>query len=808
MHNLQGIDLDLPRNRLIVVTGLSGSGKSSLAFDTIYAEGQRRYVESLSAYARQFLGQREKPDVDSIEGLPPTIAIEQRASSHNPRSTVATTTEIYDYLRVLYARAGIPHCPKCGREIRKQSAQEIADRLIARGGETPRLVLAPVVRGRKGEHREVFRSLASSGFLRARVDGTVRDLGEIPKLAKRSAHTIEAVVDRLTPTEGRRARLQEAVELALKVGEGVLRVLDEAHGEEEVYSAQYACPDCGVAVEEIEPRMFSFNSPYGACPGCDGLGNSLEFDADLVVPDPSKSIEDGAIRAWRLTGRRNAIHTNRLLRQFSRAFGVPLDVPFRDLPDAGRRTLLEGTPDGSEPFFEGVLPNLQRRFRQTDSEYVKHRLMQFMSERPCRDCKGARLRPVSLAVRVAGRSILETSPLPVDGAHAFLAGLSLEGEAKAVAAPIVRELLSRLKFLRDVGLGYLTLDRRSDTLSGGEAQRIRLATQVGSGLVGVCYVLDEPTIGLHPRDNARLLETLRAMRDLGNTVILVEHDEETIRSADWVVDLGPGAGRMGGRLVAQGTPAEIERDRTSCTGRYLSGAVSIPVPARRRPRRDGAEIVVRGARENNLKGIDVRIPLGLFTCVTGVSGSGKSTLVYDILDRAARRSLSGGREKPGLHDRIEGLRGVDQAISIDQSPIGRTPRSNAATYTGALDAIRKLFAGTLEAKVRGYGPARFSFNLPGGRCEACEGQGQKCLAMHFLPDVYVTCELCRGTRFNRETLQVRWRGRTIAEVLQMPVEEAAAFFKNAPTLPRILGTLLDVGLGYLHLGQPSTTLSG
>jgi excinuclease ABC subunit A len=812
-HNLKSVSLSLPRDRLIVITGVSGSGKSSLAFDTIYAEGQRRYMESLSAYARQFLDQMQKPDIDRIEGLPPTIAIEQRAASSNPRSTVATTTEIYDYLRVLFARAGTPHCHRCGRPIERQTATQIVDRISELPAQTRVMILAPVVRGQKGHHREIFRMFQSNGFVRARVDGVMIDLADPPQLHRYRRHTVEAVVDRVVAGKVSRSRLQESVEMALRVSSGLViasrhlpvQQAGEGNGwSDELFSEHYACVPCGTSLEELSPRMFSFNSPYGACPTCDGLGTRLEFDPDLIVPDRTRSLREGAIQGWRRGGRRMNIYYSRLLRRFAERHGIDLEMPYAQILAPVQKGLLFG--DGG---FEGVIPNLERRFRNTESEYVKARLHRFMSELSCPSCQGARLKPEALAVRVGEKNIREVTSLPVHEARFFFEGLLFDPEREKVARPLLREIGSRLRFLEDVGLEYLTLDRQRGTLSGGEAQRIRLGTQVGAGLVGVCYVLDEPTIGLHMRDNERLIRTLQKLRDLGNTVVVVEHDEETIASADWVVDLGPGAGEGGGRLVAQGSVERIRESSDSLTGKYLKGVLSIPVPPRRRPTGPKtAWIRVRGAREHNLQNIDVGFPTGCFICVTGVSGSGKSTLVSEILYKGAMRALGQAREKPGRHRSIDGLEAIDKVIAIDQSPIGRTPRSNAATYTGALDIIRPLFAETTEAKVRGYGPSRFSFNVKGGRCEACEGQGTKCIEMHFLPDVYVTCAACQGTRYNRETLEVRCLGRTIHEVLRMPVVEAVAFFQNVPKLKRILRTLLDVGLGYLPLGQASTTLSG
>ncbi len=812
-HNLKNIDLVLPRDRFVVLSGLSGSGKSSLAFDTLYAEGQRRYVESLSTYARQFLEQMQKPDVEHIAGLPPTIAIQQRAGSSNPRSTVATTTEIYDYLRVLFARAGAPFCPKCARPIARQSPEAIADQILAQYPGARIQVLAPLIRGRKGEHREVLRAIVAQGYVRARVDGLGMDVSRAPALDKRRAHTIEAVVDRLEVQPGVRGRLHESVEQALKLGEGVAIVAREQAGKwvDTVFSEKLGCPDCLISLEELEPRIFSFNSPYGACATCNGLGTKLEFDPELVIPDPELSISRGAVSAWRGGGRRMTIHYNYLLRHFCADYGIDPDLPVKDFGRDQLQVLLHGSAKAKKPRaeFEGVIPNLERRFTHTESEFVKHRLSHYLTEGLCPVCKGARLKPTSLAVRVGGRNIREVCALSIQDAQAFFGALPLDGERAAIARPILREIQGRLGFLVDVGLGYLSLDRTSGTLSGGEAQRIRLGTQVGSGLVGVCYVLDEPTIGLHQRDNARLVSTLLKLRDQGNTVIVVEHDEQTIRAADHLVDMGPGAGAHGGQIVAQGSLEEILAHPDSPTGAFLSGRRSIALPSKRRdPEGSGHRLRVRGARENNLKRIDVAFPLGLFICVTGVSGSGKSTLVNDILFKGAARKLTRTGEKPGAHDALEGVDWIDKVIAIDQSPIGRTPRSNAATYTGVFDPIRKVMSLVTEARIRGFKPGRFSFNVKGGRCEACQGQGTKLIEMHFLPDVYVTCEACRGTRYNKETLEVRYRGKTIAEILEMRVDEAVLFFKSFDQIQRLLKTLRDVGLGYLPMGQSSTTLSG
>ncbi len=818
-HNLRNIDVDIPRHRLIVLTGVSGSGKSSLAFDTIYAEGQRRYVESLSAYARQFLGQMEKPDVDSIDGLSPAIAVEQRTAARNPRSTVATTTEIYDYLRLLFARAGQQYCPTCGDPIGRQTVDEMVDRILALPAGTRILVLAPVVRGRKGEHVEVLAEARRSGFLRARIDGEIVELeddGSI-ELDKKRTHTIEIVVDRLVVDPAKRGRLHDSLETALKSsGQGAALV--EAAGEELLFSERAACLKCGRSFEPLEPRVFSFNSPYGACPECDGLGTHLEIDVEKVVPDSSLSLNEGAFKPWSSADSR---WTGAILRALTRHYNFSLDTPFRRLPKRIRDVLLFGSGTEELDFtwaskrlkatmrrpFEGVIPSLARRYRQTSSPAVRESIAAFMSSLPCPGCGGRRLRPESLAVRVAGKTIAEVTAMSVVEARDFFAGLELPPRAQAIARELVKEIGDRLAFLADVGLDYLTLDRSAATLSGGEAQRIRLATQVGSRLTGVLYVLDEPSIGLHPRDNRRLIDTLAGLRDLGNTVLVVEHDRDTIRAADHVIDLGPGAGVNGGWLVAAGSPAAIAAHPDSATGRYLAGSQAIPARTVRRAG-SGKWLEVIGARAHNLKSIDIAFPLGTFICVTGVSGSGKSTLVSDVLYRALARIRNRAGDPPGAHERIEGVAAIDKVIDVDQSPIGRTPRSNPATYTGAFDAIRALFAQLPEAKMRGYAPGRFSFNVKGGRCEACAGDGVTRIEMHFLPDVYVTCEVCRGKRFSRETLEVRYRGASIADVLEMTVDEALEFFSAFPSLNRKLATLKSVGLGYLGLGQPATTLSG
>ncbi|MCG3181182.1 MAG: UvrABC system protein A [Phycisphaerae bacterium] len=817
-HNLDNLSVEIPRDLMIVLTGLSGSGKSSLAFDTIYAEGQRKYVESLSAYARQFLEQMQKPDVDHIEGLPPTIAIEQRSGGSNPRSTVATTTEIYDYLRLLFARAGEPFCYKCGKPIRQQTTGQIVDAVLALPPGTRIQVCAPLVRGQKGQHQQVLARIGREGFVRVRVDGEIHDVKSVPELDKNKSHTIEAVVDRLVVKPEIRTRLADSVELCCSLSDGLALVLSQAGDDEraawseQIFSEHYACVDCGVSLEDLAPRMFSFNSPYGACPACDGLGTILEFDPDLIVPDPERTLADGAIDAWRKGGKRMNIFYNRMLRQFCRHLGVEMTTPFKLLPVKARRILMSGTAGRDEKelgfAFEGVVPNLERRFGKTDSEYVKARLAGYLSEQPCESCHGARLRPESLAVRINGINIHEATRMSIARASEFFSTLSLDAERAEIARQILKEITQRLGFMVDVGVGYLTLDRTSATLSGGEAQRIRLATQIGSGLVGVCYVLDEPSIGLHHRDNARLIATLRRLVEMGNTVLVVEHDADTILASDWVIDMGPGAGRHGGKIVAEGALADVLANPRSITAKYLTGQCQIETPAERRPFNPKNSIQIFGAGENNLKSIDVEVPLGVFVCVSGVSGSGKSTLINQTLLRALKRRLYGSRGRPGRYERLSGVSKIDKVIEIDQSPIGRTPRSNPATYTGVFDLIRSVFAKTREAKIRGYKPGRFSFNVKGGRCESCQGQGTKKIEMHFLPDIYVTCAECKGSRYNRETLEIRYRGKNIAEVLDMRVEEALGFFENFPKIRQLVQTLNDVGLGYMQLGQSSTTLSG
>jgi excinuclease ABC subunit A len=866
-HNLKAVDLDIPRDQLVVITGLSGSGKSTLAFDTIYAEGQRKYMESLSAYARQFLDQLQKPDVESIEGLPPTIAIEQRGSSHNPRSTVATTTEIYDYLRLLFARVGQPRCwhvdedgTECGQPIESQSATQIVDHVMSLPAGTKLMVLAPVVRGKKGHHKEIFEGLVRQGFVRARVDGEVMDLREIAKskagtpfttkTQRYQKHSVEAVVDRIVVREeglgsgvqgsgnngdGKsggesselRSRVADSIELSLKLADGLVVIAaqdpdpkprtPDPSWSDTLFSENYACslhPEC--SLEDLEPRLFSFNSPYGACPSCAGLGTVFEFDADLVVAEPELSLSEGAIEPWRKNGKRMNIFYNRIIRKFCKEFGASATTPWKKLSKPIQRIMLEGTNARDEKkygaHFEGVLPNLQRRFETTDSEFVKQRLSAYLSESSCETCGRARLRTEALHVFIEdGRkrhNIDDVVRMTIEEAADFFSRLRLSTEGTQIAEPIVKEIRARLGFMLSVGLGYLNLSRNTGTLSGGESQRIRLATQVGSGLVGCCYVLDEPTIGLHQRDNDRLIKTLRHLTDIGNTVLVVEHDEDTIRAADYLIDVGPGPGRHGGTIVAHGPRKQFLKDRNSLTAKYLRGDEEIPVPEQRRELEHRSALTLKGARQNNLKKIDVTFPLGGITTVTGVSGSGKSTLVNQVLLRAAKRALLGSRVKPGLHDRLNGTTHLDRIIEVDQSPIGRTPRSNPATYTGVFDLIRNLFAKTKESKIRGYQPGRFSFNVKGGRCEACQGQGTKKIEMHFLPDVFVQCDVCKGKRYNRETLEITYRGKNISDVLQMTVEEALSFFDSFADVKRLLTALNDVGLTYVQLGQASTTLSG
>ncbi|HXJ80185.1 MAG TPA: excinuclease ABC subunit UvrA [Candidatus Methylomirabilis sp.] len=799
-HNLKSIDLEIPRDQLVVITGLSGSGKSSLAFDTIYAEGQRRYVESLSAYARQFLEQMEKPDVDSIEGLSPAISIEQKTTSKNPRSTVGTVTEIYDYLRVLFARIGVPYCPRCGDVISAQTVQQMVDRVMAVPAGSRLVILAPIVRGRKGEYKKLFFDLRRQGYVRVRVNGQLRDLSDEIELPKTKKHTIEVVVDRLVVREALGTRLGDSLETALRLAEGVVLV-EVFDGPSHVFSERLACARCGISFPEVSPRMFSFNSPYGACAECGGLGTRYEIEPALVVPDHAKSLNQGALAPWAGQG---AGLFKQTLRVLAKRHGFSLDTPWSKLSKKAREVILDGEPNDG---FEGAVKLLQRRYKETLSDETRAEVEQFMMEKACPACAGSRLRPETLSVKIAGRSIADVVAFSIKDARQFFDTLSLSERELVIARRVLKEVRERLGFLGQVGLDYLTLDRPAATLAGGEGQRIRLATQIGSSLVGVLYILDEPSIGLHQRDNTRLLETLKRLRDLGNTVVVVEHDEETIRAADFVVDLGPGAGELGGHVVAVGTPDEVMANPASLTGRFLSGAERIEVPrVRRKP--SGKFLIVHNPREHNLKGINVKIPLGTFTAVTGVSGSGKSTLVNDILYRGLAQMLHRAQARPGAHDRIEGAQHLDKVIDIDQSPIGRTPRSNPATYTGVFTLIRTLFARTSDARVRGYQPGRFSFNVKGGRCEACQGDGLVKIEMHFLPDVYVTCEVCKAKRYNRETLEVRYKGRNIADVLDMTVAEALPFFGPIPAIKQKLQTLHDVGLDYIRLGQSATTLSG
>jgi excinuclease ABC subunit A len=817
-HNLKNIDVEIPRDKLVVLTGLSGSGKSSLAFDTIYAEGQRRYVESLSAYARQFLGQMDKPDVDAIEGLSPAISIDQKTTSRNPRSTVGTVTEIYDYLRLLFARIGRPVCPEHGIEIKSQTIEQMVDRLLAYPERTKMQILAPVVSGRKGTHAKTLEDIRKQGYVRVRVDGEMRELTEDIELEKNKKHSIEVVVDRIIIKEGIATRLADSLETALKLADG--KVLIDVIGQEELlFSEKHACPYCGFSIGELEPRMFSFNSPYGACPDCDGLGAKLEVDPDLVIPNDELTLREHAIAPWEP---QSSQYYPQLLEAVCNHYGIDMDVPVKDLPKEQLDKILYGSGGEKIYFryqndfgqvreqyivFEGVIPNVERRYRETSSDYVREQMEKYMAQQPCPTCKGNRLKKESLAVLVGGKHIGEVTALSVTEALEFFQNLQLSEKEKKIAHLILREIRERLGFLKNVGLDYLTLNRSAGTLSGGEAQRIRLATQIGSRLTGVLYVLDEPSIGLHQRDNDRLIATLKSMRDIGNTLIVVEHDEDTMLAADYLIDIGPGAGIHGGEVVAAGTPQEVMDNPNSLTGQYLSGKKFIPIPIdRRKP--DGRWVEIVGAKENNLKNVSVKIPLGTFVAVTGVSGSGKSTLVNEILYKALAQKLHGAKAKPGEHKTIKGLEHLDKVIDIDQSPIGRTPRSNPATYTGVFDDIREVFAATNEAKVRGYKKGRFSFNVKGGRCEACRGDGIIKIEMHFLPDVYVPCEVCHGKRYNRETLEVTYKGKNIAEVLDMTVEDALEFFENIPKIKRKLQTLYDVGLGYMKLGQPATTLSG
>ncbi len=817
-HNLKDLHLELPRNALVVITGLSGSGKSSLAFDTIYAEGQRRYVESLSAYARQFLGQMDKPDVDSIEGLSPAISIDQKTTSRNPRSTVGTVTEIYDYLRLLWARVGHPHCYNCGRPIAAQSAEQIIDQVMMLPEGTRFMVLAPVVRGRKGEYGKLFEELRGEGFTRVKVDGELRRLEEQIELDKKYKHDIAVVVDRLVMRSDLRKRLADSIETAVGLAEGIVEIEDAESGEVRTFSERFACLHCGTSMPELEPRMFSFNSPHGACQRCTGLGSQMEIDPELVVPDPSLSLADGAILPWSTSA---SNYYDQMTQAIAERYEIDLDTPWEELEEDAQDCFLFGT-NGDRIYvsyrnrygrrrsyttsFEGIVPNLERRYKETDSEYVREKIEEYMSVVPCPDCEGARLRPESLAVKVGGLGVHEVTRLSAKRAIDWFEELELTDTERQIARLILREIDERLRFLDNVGVGYLSLERAAATLSGGEAQRIRLATQIGSSLVGVLYILDEPSIGLHQRDNTRLIQTLERLRDLGNTVIVVEHDEGTMRAADHLVDLGPGAGEHGGHLVAAGTPAAVMKEPASLTGQYLAGKQEIPVPAKRR--RPTGHIGIEKAAQHNLKGIDVKVPLGVFCTVTGVSGSGKSTLINEILHKAVANRLHRAKQRPGAHRRVTGLDQIDKIINIDQSPIGRTPRSNPATYIGLFDSIRELYSKTQEARARGYKPGRFSFNVKGGRCEVCRGDGQIKIEMHFLPDVYVECDQCHGKRYNRETLEVRFKGKTISDVLEMPVEDALEFFKHIPKIKRRLQALHDVGLDYIRLGQPATTLSG
>ena len=819
-HNLKNIDIDIPRDEFVVLTGLSGSGKSSLAFDTIYAEGQRRYMESLSSYARQFLGQMEKPQVESLEGLPPAISIDQKSTNRNPRSTVGTVTEIYDYLRLLFARAGIPHCPKCGREIKKQTVDEMVDKIMALPERTKIQVLAPVVRGRKGRHEKVLEGAKRSGYVRVRVDGNMYELTEDITLDKNLKHNIEIVVDRLAIREGMEKRLNDSIDNALKLADGLM-IIDVIDGEPMTFSQHFSCPDCGISIDEIQPRSFSFNNPFGACPDCYGLGYKMEFDEDLMIPDKGLSINQGAIvvLGWQSANDGKSF-ANAILKALGKKYNFDLDTPFEEYPQEIHDILIHGTNGVSVPVhyrgqrgegvydiaFEGLIRNVERRYRETSAESTKAEYETYMRITPCKNCGGQRLKKESLAVTIADKNIYEMTEMPVRDLREFLENVELSEMQHKIGDEILKEIKGRLKFLVDVGLDYLSLSRATGTLSGGEAQRIRLATQIGSGLVGVAYILDEPSIGLHQNDNDKLLATLKHLRDLGNSLIVVEHDEDTMRAADFIVDIGPGAGAHGGEVIATGTAEDIMKNPNSITGKYLSGEIKIPVPKTRRKPTGWLKIV--GAKENNLKNINVKIPTGVLTCVTGVSGSGKSSLVNEILYKSLAKQLNRARYIPGKHKTIEGVEQLDKIIDIDQSPIGRTPRSNPATYTGVFDTIRDLFANTMDAKERGYKKGRFSFNVKGGRCEACSGDGILKVEMHFLPDVYVPCEVCGGKRYNRETLEVKYKGKNIYDVLDMTVEEALDFFKNVPKIHNKIQTLYDVGLSYIKLGQPSTTLSG
>ncbi|MBU3933621.1 MAG: excinuclease ABC subunit UvrA [Candidatus Omnitrophica bacterium] len=810
-HNLKGINLKIPRGKLVVITGLSGSGKSSLAFDTIYAEGQRRYVESLSAYARQFLEQLQKPDVEYIEGISPAISIEQRTAGANPRSTVGTQTEIYDYLRLLFARIGKAHCYKCGREISRQNPQDIVEQILKLPANCPITILSPVVRGRKGEFRQIFADIRKQGFVRVRVDNTIYDIDSEIKLDKKRAHSVEVVVDRLTVTADEKSRLTDSVETALRTGKGVVIVSRLAKGgrrQDMLFSEHYACINCGISFAELQPRDFSFNSPYGACCACNGLGTKIEVDPDLVVPDKNRSLAEGALEPWRRGGRGYILYYRGLIRELARHYGFSMDTPFKKLSKDARKAILYGCGEyvRGKPF-EGLIPHLERLFRETDSDYLKSEINKYMSVLSCPDCQGGRLKKESLAVTINNKSIWDIVRMSIRAAGRFFDNLGLNPTESAIARQAIKGIVERFRFMLSVGLDYLTLDRRSSTLSGGEAQRIRLATQVGAGLVGVVYILDEPSIGLHQKDNRKLLNTLEALRDLGNTLIVVEHDEATIRAADYLIDLGPGAGRHGGKIVACGSLKDLLKSADSLTAKYLRGQLKIRVPGRRR-KDNNKSLQIWGARQHNLKNINARIPLGLFVCITGVSGSGKSTLVDEILYRALAKKFYRHKEKPGAHDRITGTEFIDKVIVVDQSPIGRTPRSNPATYIGVFNYIRELFSKLPESRMAGFKPGRFSFNVKGGRCEDCRGDGIKKIEMHFLPDVYVTCGTCKGARFNEQTLRIKYKGKSIADVLSMTVEEAQELFRNIPGIREKLTVLADVGLGYIQLGQPATTLSG
>jgi len=811
-HNLKSVSIDIPRDQLVVITGVSGSGKSSLAFDTIYAEGQRRYIESLSSYARQFLDQMQKPDVDIIEGIPPTIAIEQRTSHTGPRSTVATTTDIYDYLRLLFAKIGTPYCHNCGTLITRQTIEQIMHRVSQIPKGTKIMILSPIIKGKKGEHKEIFQKIRRKGFIRARVDGNIIDASTEVKLSRYKLHDIDIVVDRLVVKDAIQKRLSDSIHTSLELGEGVVIITREKKGKwvDMVFSERYSCPDCGTGYEELAPRMFSFNSPYGSCRECEGLGMTLEFDPELIIPDEELSLSEDAVHAWSKWSSITQEHYNGLLNEFSEKFDIDTTVPFKKISKKIRSILLHGEPlnANADERFEGVIPALWQVYDKTNSSDVIKRLEKYMDYTTCKECKGARLRPEALSVKVNGKTITEITSMTVENVFGFFKSLKFKGEKEIIAKGILKEIITRSGFMLDIGLYYLTLDRRSDTLSGGEVQRIQLATQVGTGLIGACYVLDEPTIGLHQRDNRKLIDTLKKLKDSGNTVIVVEHDEETIRNADYVIDLGPGAGEHGGAVVASGSVREITSNKKPLTSQYLNHKLKVEITGTRKTADMKNSILIKGARENNLKSIDVRIPLKVFCCITGVSGSGKSTLIDQILHRALMKAIYGSRLKPGKHSRITGIEKIDKVIEIDQSPIGRTPRSNPATYTDLFSHIRNVFAQTKESKIRGYKSGRYSFNVKEGRCELCEGQGTKKIAMNFLPDTFVLCEQCRGKRYNPETLEIRYKGKTISDTLDMSVEEAYDFFRNIPRIERILRTLNNVGLGYITLGQSSTTISG